>query len=83
VAETLACAGCSRREDYPEFGFPAHHARVSFGRLCERELFDHGALARHLREDQRVLGVGGDAARPALDAFASKSPSLMTSAQFP
>jgi hypothetical protein len=53
-----------RRKDDAEFGFSAHHACVSFGSLFEWELFDHGAHAHHLREDQRVLGVGGDAAQP-------------------
>ena len=30
-------------QDDAEFGFPAHHARVSLGGLCERVLFDHWA----------------------------------------
>jgi hypothetical protein len=35
--------GTSHGQDDAKFGLPAHHARVSFGRLCERILFDHGA----------------------------------------
>src|SRR5712692_9375946 len=60
-------------ETLASVGFPAHHARVAFRGLCERELFDHGAHASHLRKTQGVLGVGGDSASPALGAlFAEK-----------
>src|SRR5947209_20573244 len=56
-----------------EFGFPAHHAGVAFGGFRERVLFYHRPHARHFREAQRVLGIGRDSARPALDAlFAEK-----------
>ena len=42
--------GTSDGQDDAKFGLPAHHARVSFGSLCERILFDHGAHTRHFRE---------------------------------
>ncbi len=42
--------GTSHGQDDAKFGLPAHHARVSFGGLCERIPFDHGAHTRHFRE---------------------------------
>jgi hypothetical protein len=42
--------GTSHGQDDAELGFPAHHARVSFGGLCEGILFDHRAHTRHFRE---------------------------------
>jgi hypothetical protein len=35
--------GTSHGQDDAALGFPAHHARVSFGGLCEGILFDHRA----------------------------------------
>jgi len=41
----------------PEFGFPARHAGVGFGSLCERVFLDHGANTRHLREAKGVSRI--------------------------
>src|SRR5580700_351870 len=53
-ARDAGVLGLSRQDD-AELGFSAHHARVAFGGLCERKLFDHGAHPRNFREAQCVL----------------------------
>ena len=45
----------SHRQNDAKFRFSAHHARISFGRLCERILFNHWPHAGQFREAQRVL----------------------------
>jgi len=42
--------GTSHGQDDTALGFPAHHAPVSFGGLCEGILFDHRAHTRHFRK---------------------------------
>ena len=56
----------SHGKDNAKFRFSAHHARVAFGSLCEREFFDHRAHAGHFREAQSVLGVSRNSRRPPL-----------------
>ena len=43
-----------------KFRFSAHHAGVAFGGFHEWVLFNHWAYAGHLREAERVFGVGRD-----------------------
>src|SRR5216683_7794113 len=57
------------RQDNAEFCFPTYHASVAFSGLDERVLFDHRANAGHFRKAQRVLGVGWDPARPAMNSL--------------
>src|SRR5258708_24673299 len=57
----------SHRQDDSEFRLPAHHASIAFSGFPERVCFDHGADTGHFRKAERVLGVGRNSRRPAVD----------------